>query len=274
MSKELVKPNESIVADLQNTHQLCQMLLKTPHYAKMGAEGVFAIIETSKSLGIDPRQALGGGLYYVKGKVEMSARQMNSLIRSKKHSITRDRKSDDTVCILHGKRVDNGDTWTESFSLEEAKRAGLANNPVWKNFPRDMLFARALSRLARQLFPDIIGNVYVEGEISLDPNITQIPTFSESSQVEIVDSPKINTISNEQAEELDDLIGSDQEYRQTILNFIKKKFNIDGFSEMPLEIYQKVYARAFKNYQDKKILTSSKINADMFGEIQQMAMGG
>jgi hypothetical protein len=164
-------PDNMVIQQLNHSYTLCEALLKTPHYAKIGPEGIFAVIETSKSLGIDPRQALGGGLYYVKGKVEMSARMMNSIIRSHKHSITRDPKSDDTICILHGKRADNGDEWTESFSIQEAARAGLTGTPVWKNYQRDMLFARALSRLARQLFPDVIGNVYVEGEISLDASI-------------------------------------------------------------------------------------------------------
>lgn len=167
----LVKNEIPVIDDLQNTKNLCQMLVKTPYYARLGSDGIFAIIETAKSLKIDPKLALGGSLYYVKGKVEMSSRLMNSMIRAQKHSITMDPKSDDTICILHGKRADNGDTWTESFSLEEAKKAGLIHTMVWKNFSRDMLFARALSRLARRLFPDIIGNVYVEGEIAFDPNI-------------------------------------------------------------------------------------------------------
>lgn len=166
-SKDIMINN--IFVDLDATKKLCQSLLQTPHYSKLGADGVFAVIETAKSLNVDPRQALGGGLYYVKGKVEMSARLMNALIRAKKHSITRDKRSDETICILHGKRADNGDTWTESFSWEEAQRAGLTGNATWKNYTRDMLFARALSRLARQLFPDVIGNCYVEGELSYMP---------------------------------------------------------------------------------------------------------
>ncbi len=172
-TSNIVALKTDYISELSNTQQLCSMLMKTSHYSKMGPEGVFAVVETAKSLGVDPRQALGGGLYYVRGKVEMSARMMNALIRSRRHSVTRDKKSDDTICILHGKRSDNGDTWTESFSIQEAQKAGLTKNPVWQNFTRDMLFARALSRLARQLFPDIIGNCYVEGEISLDPNIGQ-----------------------------------------------------------------------------------------------------
>lgn len=271
MSNELVKNTASnVMSELQNTHQLCQMLMKTPHYAKMGPEGVFAIVETAKSLDIDPRQALSGGLYYVKGKVEMSARMMNSLIRAQKHSITRDRKSDDTICILHGKRADNGDTWTESFSMQDAQRAGLANSPVWKNFARDMLFARALSRLARQLFPDIIGNVYVEGEISLDPNIV-----SRASEATYEEEPKQIEVSKgvtpQEAESLDSIIGDDEEYRQSVLKFLVKNCNAKTLYEMPRDIYEKVLARALKNQKDreeKRNMYAEELN--QYGEINQM----
>jgi hypothetical protein len=185
------------VSEVTNTQELCSLLMKTPHYAKMGAEGIFAIVETAKSLDIDPRLALGGGLYYVKGKVEMSTRMMNSLIRSKGHSISKDSSSDDKICILHGTRKDNGDIWSESFSIEEATRAGLTKNPVWQNFPRDMLFARAFSRLARQLFPDVIGNCYIEGEISGDENIKEmIPSCVALMPVKKVNEIQCNELIN------------------------------------------------------------------------------
>lgn len=277
MTNIITKENNSVLADLQNTRQLCQLLMETPHYAKIGKEGIYAIVETAKSLNIDPRLALGGGLYYVKGKVELSARMMNSLIRSQKHSITRDKKSDDTICVLHGKRADNGDTWTESFSLEDAKKAGLANNPVWKNFTRDMLFARALSRLARQLFPDIIGNCYVEGELSLDPNI--MPTLNvavepvkEVSIPKELPAPEVSEgITLEEADALGDLIGDDIDYRQCVLKFLEKNCKVNSFAQMPRQIYDKVYAKALKNKEEReKTLDFTQ----PWGEMNQMSVGG
>jgi len=227
MEQVPVKKNYQI--ELANTHELCSLLLKTPHYAKLGQEGIFAIVETAKSLGVDPRQALGGGLYYVKGKVEMSSRMMNAVIRAQKHSITRDEKSDETVCILHGKRADNGDTWTESFSIQDAQRAGLMGNPVWKNYPKDMLFARALSRLARQLFPDIIGNCYVEGEIALCDAFQQAP-IEEVSEV----------IEPAQVEALTPLIEKlDEESSKSFFSWIKEKFNAEIVQEIPKHCFEK-----------------------------------
>lgn len=185
--KNKSKGNDLI--DLENTMQACKKLMNTPYYKKMGEEGIFAILSTSQSLGIDPRTALGGSLYYAKGKVEMKAQTMNALIRSKKHSITRDKSSNEKICILHGKRSDTGDCWTESFSIEEAQKAGLLRNEVWRIYPKDMLFARALSRLARQLFPDVIGNCYVEGEISLMVDTT-------TSEDVLISSEKVKEISS------------------------------------------------------------------------------
>lgn len=234
------------LTELQTTQQLCAMLMKTPHYAKMGAEGVFAVVEAAKSLNVDPRLALGGGLYYVKGKVEMSARMMNALIRAQKHSVTRDKKSDETICILHGKRADNGDTWTESFSMQDATRAGLLGSNVWKTYPKDMLFARALSRLARQLFPDIIGNCYVEGEILFDETIRDISEVAELPQIEAPAVPKNGTISEEQFRNLDFLLSQVPDYKQTIVEFLGKK-GISNLWEMPTEMYDKVVQKA----QDK-----------------------
>lgn len=280
MSNLVTKEANNVLADLQNTQQLCQMLMKTPHYAKMGPEGVFAIVETAKSLDIDPRQALGGGLYYVKGKVEMSARLMNSLIRAQKHSITRDKRSDDTICILHGKRADNNDTWTESFSMADAQKAGLSNSAVWKNFARDMLFARALSRLARQLFPDVIGNVYVEGEISLDSNIANpgitpelCRNYTGISGITPEETEALETgVTKKEIEALDRLIGDDHQYRDSVLKFLAKNHNVNSLYEMPREIYEKVHARAMKNHQEsqaKQIEMESE-----FGEFRQMSMAG
>lgn len=148
-----------------NTQKICETLMKTPHYQRMGQEGIFAIVAKARSLRIDPLDALNGGLYFVQGKVGMSTEMMASLIRQSGHSVTKDPKSNNTMCILHGKRSDSGDKWTVSFSLEDAKRAGLLKN-MYEKYPGIMLYNRAMSMLARQLFPDVIkGAGYTYDEL-------------------------------------------------------------------------------------------------------------
>ena len=181
---------ESSLQELNQTNKLCEALLQTPHYKKMGSEGIMAIVQKAKSLGINPLEALNGGMYFVQGKVEMQAILMAKMIRSKGHSITMGKESNNETCILHGKRKDNGDTWKASFSLAEAKAAGIyKENGPWGRYTADMLYNRALSRLARQLFADVIGNCYIEGEIrDLAPENEVIPrprTSADASEVTI-----------------------------------------------------------------------------------------
>lgn len=241
MTVEVAKQHNYLV-ELKNTQELCSLLMKTPHYSRMGQEGIFAVVETAKSLNIDPRLALGGGLYYVKGKVEMSARMMAALIRQKKHSITRDAKSNDKICILHGKRSDTKDCWTESFSIEEARKANLTKNPVWQNFTRDMLYARALSRLARQLFPDVIGNCYVEGEISLDNNIQPIKSIET-----VEEAPQQTSLNDEEVFRLEDALDKVPDYKTIIVEFLNKK-GIPDFHDIPKEMFAKILAKAQLEY--------------------------
>lgn len=272
----VIKIQDAAIEEIQNTQKMCQMLMKTPHYQKIGAEGIFAIVEKAKSIGVSPLEALNGGMYYVKGKVELSAALMNQLIRSAGHSITKDKRSNDQVCILHGKRADNSDTWVEGFSLDEAKQAGIYTS-TWLKYPRDMLFARALSRLARQLFPDVIKGCYVQGEISAaidspasidsqaSPNEAVNHSISPLIDNEVSqsdDAPKC--ITNEQYEELEEWIGDNSDLRSNLLRYMQKKWNLSQLSQMPQLMYEKALSSAKRRRMEAE---------EQYGE-QLQAMGG
>jgi hypothetical protein len=51
-----------------------------------------------------------------------------------------------------------------SFSLEDAKRAGLAGDN-WRKYPRNMLYARAVSNAARWYAPEVLTGVYLPDEM-------------------------------------------------------------------------------------------------------------
>lgn len=127
--------------------------------------GLMMIMLSARELGIPPCQALNGGINIIQGKVEISARMMSALIRKAGHKIITE-ELNDNQCILKGVRCDTGETQRSSFSIAEAQKAGIFKaGGGWTKWPKDMCFARALSRLSRQLFSDVIGIGYVEGEI-------------------------------------------------------------------------------------------------------------
>ena len=237
MNQEVSKIDNSLM-ELQNTQKLCQTLMESPHYKKIGDEGIYAIVEMAKSVGINPLLALNGGMYFVHGKVEMSALMMNTLIRQSGHSITKDKKSDGTICILHGKRSDTGDTWVESFSVEDAKTAGIYRNQ-WLKYPKDMLFARALSRLARQLFPDIIKGCYVQGEIEIAPSLDE----SVADPEETIDiSPK--SVGTEGAVHLEAELLNFPDYKKQVYAYIERQeLNLE---DITIQHAEKMYAHIEK----------------------------
>lgn len=134
-------------------------------YGNVGSEQkILMVLLYASELGISPMQALNGGIWNIQGKIEISARLMNSMIRRAGHSINI-LKCDEKICVIEGRRCDNGDSFSAQFTIEDAVKAGISTRQNWKAYPEDMLYSRALSRLGRRLFPDIIGMAYVEGEI-------------------------------------------------------------------------------------------------------------
>lgn len=163
---DFMKSLDLMVSETEQMKIMSKRLSAVPAYGKFKEEGVFAILTAAKLLNVHPFQALNGSLYYAAGRTGMSAELMNRLIRQRGHSVQKDPASDTTKCIVIGKRADNGDTMRVMYTIDEAKRAGLVKESgPWVAHPQAMLFARALSILARQLFPDVIAGVYSEDEV-------------------------------------------------------------------------------------------------------------
>jgi hypothetical protein len=253
------------LVELEQTQKMCSQLMKTPHYARMGEVGIFTILQKARSVGLNPLDALNGGMYFVNGKVELSANTMNYMIRQKGHSITKDPKSNAQVCILHGKRVDNGDTWSSTFSIDEAKRAGIYKN-TWEKYPEDMLFARALTRLARQLFPDVTRGCYVEGEISQAMEAdkeTKVSPTKQLTQMEVIEQP-IEKITKEQADELNMILDEcDPKYREKVMKQLSKKYPpITCLEDLTVDLYGKILqlAKTSRDEHERKMKEYSQVS--------------
>lgn len=72
-------------------------------------------------------------------------------------------------------------TWT----LDQAKKAGLAGKDVWKQFPRAMLRARVISEGIRTVFPGVVVGVYTPEEVQdfdTAPPVALVPDFEPAPQ--------------------------------------------------------------------------------------------
>ena len=150
---------------------------------------ILACVLTGRALGLSDLHSLRS-INVVDGKATLSAELMVTLARQRGHSIRKTKfKAGESVTVA-GRRVDNGDEGEVTWTIEMAKNAGLAGKSNWKNYPDSMLWARAVSQLCRELFPDVLmGLAYTPDEMG-DVTV-EVPgegTF-EGEAEEIVDDP-------------------------------------------------------------------------------------
>lgn len=154
---------------------------------------ILACIATGRELGLGDLESLRM-IYIVDGKPTLSAEVMTKLARRQGHSIQAE--YGEGRVTVHGKRADNGDEMTVTWTMSMAKRAGLDGKANWTKYPESMLWARAVSQLARMLFPDVLGGVsHTPDEVELtaeqrvdeatDVEFVPIETFEESEAPEI-----------------------------------------------------------------------------------------
>jgi hypothetical protein len=138
-------------------------------------------IMAGRELGLTPFQSMKS-LYLVNGKLGMMADVMASLLKkSDKYDYTVD-KLDNEECTIsfYYKDKERTKIGESSFSFKDAAKAGLVNKDVWKSYPRNLLFARALSNGVRWHCPDV-GCGYTVEEIE---NIYDVERPKETITIE------------------------------------------------------------------------------------------
>lgn len=127
-------------------------------------EAAATVMLKARELGLGAIQGLDA-IHLVDGKVTLSAELMRALTLRAGHQLDI-LEFTPTVCRVAGYRRDQ-DTATElAFTIEDAKRAGVAGRKNWQAYPQAMLLARATSMLCRAIFPDVlVGASYTPDEL-------------------------------------------------------------------------------------------------------------
>lgn len=193
MSNEIVK-QDHYMGEFEYAKKVGQMIVKSGKFAKDWNEDTVGILVLyAKDLGIHPVTALINGFDIIQGKISMKPVLMANMIRRKGHSIEIV-KNDQESCVLRGKRRDTGDICEVSFSLEDAKRAGIAGKDSFQKWAADMLYNRAMGRLGRMLFADVIGGAYSDGEMEDIQASTPPKKNKGSRKVEDLQEAEVETI--------------------------------------------------------------------------------
>lgn len=129
-------------------------------------EAAFAVIATGRELGLSAMQALRA-IHIVEGKPTLSADLMVGLVkRSEACAFFRLVESTGAVATYETHRRGEPSPTRLSFTLDEAKAAGVASKDNWRRYPAAMLRARCAAALARAVYPDLVLGVYDPDELN------------------------------------------------------------------------------------------------------------
>jgi hypothetical protein len=88
-------------------------------------------------------------------------------------------EKDDRCTIAFSRWDDRAQEWrkrgTTTWTLEDAKRAGLAGKDNWRKYPRAMLYARAMTEGGRKFCPGLFGGVRAYGPDELGSDAPPAP---------------------------------------------------------------------------------------------------
>lgn len=148
-------------------------------------QAAVAIVQKGVELRVPPMYALST-ISVINGKPACAAELMLALIyREQGDAAVIPVEANETICTMQYKRRSWPQYMTCSFTIEDAKRAGLLNVkqkenstrvPPWIAYPAAMLHARCVSKLARIAFPDVIAGMYTKEELGGDTDDDAPPT--------------------------------------------------------------------------------------------------
>lgn len=127
---------------------------------------IAAAILFGAELGIGPMVSLAK-IAVVKGRPAPSAELGRALALGAGHEIWVEDTTNTRVTIA-GKRRNSSHVFKVTWTMDDARRAGLASNPAYTKYPRQMLLARASAELVRQMCPDVLGGITLFAEEAQD----------------------------------------------------------------------------------------------------------
>lgn len=161
-------------------------------------------IMAGRELGFGPFASMTG-VNIIQGKPAFGANIMAACVKKSGRYNYRVTEMTDKVCTIEfmekmdGKWLTSG---VSSFTIEDAKKAGTKN---LEKFPRNMLFARAMSNGVRWFCPDVMN-----GSVAYTPEELGAETDQDGNVVEVVevtrDAPIAEPIPAEVSEVVDEVV--------------------------------------------------------------------
>jgi len=134
--------------------------------------GAFAVVQYGFELGLPPMTSMQT-MAIIKGKITMMGSMLQTLLKRGGVKITI-LEATTKNCTLKFER-EGSPTISTSFSIEDAKRAGLyKEDSGYMKYPEEMLYWRAMAKGGRRIGSDLMLGVYAREEIDGDDSIIDV----------------------------------------------------------------------------------------------------
>ena len=199
-----------------------------PDYTKGKVPAVVVVLLQAQQLAIPPMTALQhvipvSGLLSIKGDLAKTMIFASGKLKkdSWKETVTGSIEDENMVVSITATREDNGTTLTRTFSVDKAKRMGLWitssqvsgqdgwkwKKSAWYKTPDRMLNYRALGNIARDLFSDVLLNMYTTEEAQdIGKETTEIIETESGAKITIPDKEHAKTRSTKMTDRVVDKI--------------------------------------------------------------------
>jgi len=226
--------------DFDEMKRLAKALYFSGHFGrepsiKEGMAKLLVKILKGRELGLSPVASVSN-IYVVDGKACLESSLIGALIKKSGRYRYVLKELTNRKCVIAFLEKIEGqweEIGTSTFDVEDAELAGLTGKSTYKKYPRNMLFARALSNGARWFCPDVLGGaVYLPDEV--EPK-----TFDEPARPLEVEtaSPEAQEVTKaiEQQPEPETITVSVKERAETVKAEMKPEFRMaaEAFTPPP-----------------------------------------
>jgi hypothetical protein len=126
----------------------------------------FVKLEAGRELGLNPITAMNE-VHVIQGKPDLGAGALSMLVKDSSRYDYEVVELTNEKCVIRFDDLVRNRSNKSEFTIKDAETAELTSNKTYKRYPRNMLFARAMSNGVGWFCPDVTrGKFYIEGEIA------------------------------------------------------------------------------------------------------------
>ncbi len=201
--------------DITRPSDAAAILVQSGYFPDVRSMSQAAVkIMAGHEIGLTPFASMQG-IDIVKGNVRMRSVLLAAKVKDHPDFDYRVTVLTNNGCeIVFREKIDGKweDIGTSSFTIEDAKTAGLLRNTVWKSYPRNMCHARAMSNGVNMFCPNVAKGIRVYDESdSFGPSRPAPTTTMEDLDADLGVAPKLieqpaeKVIDAEPAQEMSDV---------------------------------------------------------------------